>query len=135
MAHRFLSPKWLEEGMRKVDADPKFKKVLGDSSASVLTIIRDPPAGVPRFVWHHFEGGKLAQVEGGNDDKIAQRPSDFTLAGTYDAFAQLQKGTLTVAGAYLKGLVKVSGDLTKAVSFAPAFMRFNELVRAVPTEY
>lgn len=135
MAHRFLSPAWIEAGRQLVAESDEFRRLLGDRSTRILTIVTDAPDEGTRYLYYLFDAGRLARVASGNDPSHRSEPAEFTITGSYATFADLQRGTLTLQAAYFQRRLRLQGDLEEALRFAPAFLKFQELVRRVETEY
>lgn len=108
---------------------------MGDLDARLLTIVTDAPGGSTLYVYHEFRKGALATMESSTTGKFAERSVDVRISGSYDTFARLQKGTLTLQAAYLQRLIRLGGDVQRALQFAAAFVKYYDLVRAVETEF
>jgi putative sterol carrier protein len=135
MGHRFLTEPWLKEAKRALNASEDFHRALGDQSGAVLTIVTETPKGASAYLYYEFEHGALKRAAVGTDESIAPRNVDFTLTGTWDTFRRLHMGTLSVAGAYFQRKVRIGGDRARALRFAPAFLKYNEVVRRVDTAF
>ncbi len=135
MGHRFLSPEWVDCGRRLVAESPEFRKTLGGISTTVLTVVTETPTGNPHYLWHEVQDGELVRLESGDNGSFANRQAALTIRGTYATFSRLQRGQLTPRAAYLQRLIKLDGDVPEAMRFAPAFIKYHELVRKVETDF
>lgn len=116
-------------------ASPVFRALVKGASGTILTVVTDLPQGDSVEMLHEIRNGELTRVDVGSRGAFAERKPDVTITGSYEAFRQLQQGTLTPQAAYFTRLVRLSGDLTTAARFLPAFVKFQELVRTVETTY
>lgn len=135
MAHRFLSPEWIEAGRRLLVASPEFRKALNGRSTQVLTIVTDGPREKARYLWLEFKNGQLAAAESSTDGDVAKRNAELTITGSYRTFAALQTGALSLQAAYFQRHLKLGGNIQEAMTFAPAFAKYQEIVRKVETEF
>lgn len=135
MAPRFLSHEWVEAAKARLLASKEFRAATKGQSIAIVAHVTDPPGGKPLHVYYEFENGKLVKAEVGRVGAVAHRHAEFTITGTYDAFAELQRGELSLASAYFKRKIKISGDIAFAIKFAPAFLKYNQIVHGVETTY
>lgn len=135
MGLRFLSQPWLDEGKRVLAASDDFAQSLGETSVRILTHVTQTPSENDQYVFQEFDRGKIKQMRASAKGATAQREVDFRLTGKYDTFCRLQQGTLSVQGAYFQRLVRLEGDLQKALRFAPTFMLYNRLMQRIDTEF
>ena len=132
---RFLSPEWVQEARRLLAGSKAFKSAVQGQTASLLAVVTDNPRGHTSYVYYEFLDGTVAKAEAWEGGGFHGRHAQFTITASYDVFARLQRGDLSLQAAYFQRLVRISGDMKRAMRFAPAFVRYSEIVRGIPTEF
>lgn len=135
MTARFLTTEWVKEARRLLSGSKAFKTAVAGQSATLLAVVTDNPRGETSYVYYEFADGALAKAEAWEGGGFHGRHAQFTLTGSYDTFARLQRGEMSLQAAYFQRKVKITGDIQRAMRFAPAFMRYHEIVRGVPTVF
>lgn len=134
MPPRFLSPAWLEEAHKVAQASEEFRKHLHHLDASVVTDVADAPGGAITL-YYEFADGEFKRLEALKAGAKPPVEPTLTIHTTYETLADINRGKLSVAGAYFKRRFKLEGDKSKAMRFAAAILKYTEVVRHVETEY
>jgi len=87
------------------------------------------------YVRYAFANGAIQDLKLGTDPGIAANEADFKVTGTYDTFAALTQGKISIAQAFLARKIKLEGSVTRAMKFVKPLDTMNRILRQVPTVY
>ena len=141
MAPRFYSKEWCEEVRKLTQTDEEYLKKTKGFTAKYLFIVTDDPDGNDIKVLWDFKEGKLQNVEWAakpapSDMRIGKEHWDESISlakneGSYDAFAKVRRGEMTVLGTMGAKLMKVEGDLIKGMSYMAYNVAFADLQNTI----
>ena len=123
---KFLSDEYFSLVQTALNQDAKWSESIKNFKSSMAINVTD------------IGQSYLLSVENGSSNLQKVAPgaaAEFTLDGTYDAWAKVAKGELDIQSAVLRGQLKFKGSLVKALSYKDRFMRIAEILRDVPKEY
>jgi putative sterol carrier protein len=129
--YRYLSPEWVTEAERRLQADLSPEKMKHITS-SMLTVYTDCPDGQDRALYYGVVDGvvqELSLVEG------EWPPAEFTITANYETFARISRAELKARAALMSGKMTLKGNLVKALRLAPVVDRLNEVLATIPAEY
>ena len=129
--YRYLSPEWVTEAERRLQADLSPEKMKHITS-SMLTVYTDCPDGRDRALYYSITDGVVDEVsllEG------EWPQAEFTITADYETFAQISRAELKARRALMSGKMTLKGNLVKALRLAPVVDRLNEVLSTIPTEF
>lgn len=135
VAVEYLSPEWLAEGRARIEKSREFHDVAKSLELSMINIITDVPRQGTVYVHYAVTAGRIKDLDLGPDPKIGDRDADFKVTGTYETFAELTQGKITIAQAFLSRKIKLDGSVTRAMRFVKPLDTLNRILRQVPTVY
>ncbi|MEW6474261.1 MAG: SCP2 sterol-binding domain-containing protein [Actinomycetota bacterium] len=106
---QYLSQEWLDQFV-KMSADQPIRPGV---TVKVQYKITDGPAGDIDYYWI-VDGGRIVDAKRGTIGD-----SDFAMTSSYDDQAKMQRGELDPTAAFMKGKLKVCGDVAKLLSLLP----------------
>ena len=132
----YLGPGWGRKALEALRTDPRVKEAVQGLEASVLTRIRDAPEGRYHWLYASFDGTGLADGRMGMDDGEADSLPDptFTIEGSYDTFAAIQRGELTEKRAFFGGKLSVKGNRISALRNMGALEALTRALAEIPCE-
>jgi len=131
----YLSPEWQKLCQDAINRDEEFAGLAGNLSIELNNIIEDCPDGTTRFLYWHFEDGKLIETVIGLRDELGDREPFFTTIASYETFMKINTAKTSVDAAVMDGLLRFDGDLVQMMQYADALNRFTEVRRIIPTKY
>jgi putative sterol carrier protein len=131
----YLSPEWLAEGRSRIEKSKEFRDAAQSLELSMINVITDAPKRGTIYVRYAIADGAIQDVKLGTDPKIAANEADFKVTGSYETFAALTQGTMSIAQAFLARKIKVEGSIPRAMKFVKPLDTMNRLLRQVPTVY
>ena len=129
--YNYLSPEWIAEAGRRLQADLTAEKMKHITS-SMLTVYTDCPDGQDRALYYRVVDGvveELSLVEGSWPE------AEFTITADYETFARISRAELKARAALMSGKMTLKGNLVKALRLAPVVDRLNEVLATIPAEY
>jgi putative sterol carrier protein len=129
--YRYLSPEWVAEAERRLQADLTPEKMKHITS-SMLTVYIDCPDGQDRALYYGVGDGvveELSLVEGDWPE------AEFTITADYETFARISRAELKARAALMSGKMTLKGNLVKALRLAPVVDRLNEVLATIPADY
>ena len=126
---KFLSQEWLD--LQRSEAQ-SFPERPGATARMQYKITGAPDGDV---TFHTvIENGKIVENALGYD-----AAAEFTMAASYDDFAQTSKGELDANAAFMQGRIKVTGNMGKLMSLMPLMRspEYNDIADklSAQTEY
>ncbi|HEX9817252.1 MAG TPA: SCP2 sterol-binding domain-containing protein [Candidatus Thermoplasmatota archaeon] len=135
MPAQYLSPEWLAEGRARIEKSAEFKDAAKTLELSMINVITDVPKKGTVYVRYAFSLGSIQDLQLGTDPAIAANEADFKVTGSYETFAALTQGKLSIAQAFLARKIKLEGSVTRAIMFVKPLDTMNRILRQVPTVY
>jgi len=137
MAPRFYSREWIEQLQQLTQTNEEYLKRTRGFTAKYLFVVIDDPDGNDIKVLFDFQDGKMANFE----YETAPAPSNFRIGqehwdesislaknqGSYEAFAKVRRGEMTILGTMGAKLMTVQGDLIKGMSYMAYNVAFGDL--------
>lgn len=135
MAFQYLSPEWLAECRRLVDASPEFRAAAQGLNATLLNVITNAPGGQTIYLYYCFRDGKIEELTVGTDSAMGERPAEFRATGTYETYMLVNQGKLGSTAAIFTRKIRLEGNLVKALRNIRPLDVYNGIVRTIPTVY
>jgi putative sterol carrier protein len=133
---QYLSEKWAEEALRRVETDERIKSAAKDIDVSMLTIFTEAPKGAFGYLYVHFKDGGLLEYRTGHEaeDVLGDRDPTFVVSGTYGNFVAVQQGEISEKRALLAGKLHLTGSMFKAMRHMRALETITGVMREIPCE-
>jgi putative sterol carrier protein len=127
----YLSPEWVEEGRKRVEAELTAEK-LNKVTSSMTNIYKNCPDGKEHYFYVAFENGKLTGYETGEGEPPK---AEFKIIADYDTFARISRAELGAVKALTSRKLTVRGNMAKALRLAPLVDKLNKVLATIPTDY
>jgi putative sterol carrier protein len=120
---RYLSDEWIAAVGRQLADFPAINSLALKHSVAVTQLVTASPFG---DVTYHFtcRDGRLSFGKG-------PVPSDVTFTQDYDTAVGVATGKVNAADAFIKGLVRFSGDHQKVIDAQPLFAALDGVFASV----
>ena len=128
---KYLSPEWTAEAYRRLRQELTAEKMKFVTS-SMVTFYSNCPDGKARALYYKFVAGEIAEVSV-QEGEIPE--AEFRISGDYQTFARISRAELGSRSALMTGLLKLQGNMVKALSLASVVDRMNKVLATIPTEY
>lgn len=135
MPARYLSPEWLADARARIENSKEFKDAAKALELSMINVVTDVPERGTVFIRYAFSFGSIQDLQLGTDPAIAANEADFKVTGSYDTFAALTQGKVSIAQAFLSRKIHLEGSITRAMKFVKPLDTMNRILRQVPTVY
>jgi len=142
---RFYSKEWADKVRELTQIDEEYLKKTAGYTAKFMFVVTDDPDGNDIKILWDFNQGKLQNVEytakpAPSDMRIGVEHWDDSISmaknqGSYDAFAKVRRGEMTVLGTMGAKLMKVEGDLIKGMSMMAYNVAFADLQNQIPVTF
>lgn len=127
----YLTPAWRQEAESRLKAELSPER-MNFINSSMSNIYLDCPDGGTRFLYFHFEEGRLVELLLGEGDPP---DAEFKITGSYDTFARISRAELGSQKALMTGKLKLKGNMVKALKLAAIADRLNKVLAAIPAQY
>jgi len=137
MAPRFYSKEWIEQLQQLTQTNEEYLNKTKGFTSKYIFVITDDPDSNDIKVKYEFEDGKMINFEydtapSPSNFRIGQEHWDDSMSmaknqGSYEAFAKVRRGEMTVLGTMGAKLMKVEGDLIKGMSMMAYNVAFGDL--------
>lgn len=128
MAIQFMSKEW-ETAMQK-GLEEEFN-TRGMVTTVFVQIITDCPDGIDKWTLFELKKGKYVRYEIGTGE-----PPEYELAaaGTYEVHKGCVMGTIDGSQCITTGMMKLQGDMVKAMSLLGTYSRLEEVEQSIHAE-
>ena len=129
--YEYLSPEWIAEAGRRLQADLTPEKMKHITS-SMLTVYTDCPDGRDRALYYQVVDGVVEEL---SLAEASWPEAEFTITADYETFARISRAELKARAALMSGKMTLKGNLVKALRLAPVVDRLNDVLATIPAEY
>ncbi|MBA2311455.1 MAG: SCP2 sterol-binding domain-containing protein [Actinobacteria bacterium] len=128
MAVKFLTEQWAQEVNRVLNSSADFKSAAGTKELRLEQVVTDAPQGPMTFYFKLGEGrGEVGLGELAN--------ADATITQGYDIAAAISRGETSPQQAFMKGEIKVTGNMMKLLQLQAVLGALSSAVKTVDVEY
>ena len=123
---------YLEEAKQRSNVDAKYLELAkGNAESYTLVLESDPAQGVTETTIIGFDNldGKM------NDLWEGQRPTLFTLSGSYGVWVDILRGKMGATKAITMRKLKTQGPFLQLLAGSKRIIRWVEILRTIPTEF
>jgi len=126
---KYLTQEWLDEA-RAMAAD---QPIRDGATARIQYMIAGGPDGEVKYSWVLQDGELLESHLGAIADP------DLTITAPYDDWLKIARGELDTSAAFMRGTIKVAGDMGKFLALLPItqsreYLELQARIRSI-TEY
>ncbi len=123
---------YLEEAKQRSNVDAKYLELAKSNNESYTLVLEpDPAQGVTHTTIIGFDNleGKMNNLWEG------QRPTLFTLSGSYGVWVDILRGRMGATKAITMRKLKTQGPFLQLLSGSKRIIRWVEILRTIPTEF
>ena len=123
---------YLEAAKERSNVDPKYLELAKSNNESYTLVLEpDPARGVTETTIIGFDNldGKM------NDLWEGQRPTLFTLSGSYGVWVDILRGKMGATKAITMRKLKTQGPFLQLLAGSKRIIRWVEILRTIPTEF
>ncbi len=123
---------YLEAAKQRSNVDAKYLELAkGNTESYTLVLEPDQAQGVTHTTIVGFDNldGKM------NDLWEGQRPTLFTLSGSYGVWVDILRGKMGATKAITMRKLKTQGPFLQLLSGSKRIIRWVEILRTIPTEF
>lgn len=128
---KYLSEEWRAEVERRLKEQLTPEK-MNNLTSSMNNLYLDCPDGKSRYFFVGFAEGNVESVLVGEGDGPK---AEFVISGDYEVFAKISRAELGAQRALMGGLLKLKGNMVKALKLASLVDRLNKIIATIETEY
>jgi len=111
---RYLSLEWIEALRDKVAANTELAKIAQDHSINVTQVVTEGPEGT--VTYHLSVGNGTASFGAG-----AAASEDVRMEQSWDTAVAVATGQTNAQDVFIKGEVRITGDVQKLIASEPVF--------------
>ena len=129
---RLATLAYLEEAKQRSNVDVKYLELAkGNNESYTLVLEPDPAQGVTetKIIGFDNQEGKMNNLWEG------QRPTLFTLSGSYSVWVDILRGKMGATKAITMRKLKTQGPFLQLLSGSKRIIRWVEILRTIPTEF
>lgn len=128
---KYLSEAWRAEVEKRLREQLTPEK-MNNLTSSMNNLYLDCPDGKSRYFFVGFTNGAVESVLVGEGDGPK---AEFVISGDYETFAKISRAELGAQRALMGGLLKLKGNMVKALKLASLVDRLNKIIATIETEY
>ncbi|PKM72164.1 MAG: sterol-binding protein [Firmicutes bacterium HGW-Firmicutes-16] len=128
---KYLSEEWRAEVEKRLreQLDPeKMNKITSSMNSRYLNC----PDGGKKHFFVGFSNGNVDKVLAGDGDGPT---AEFCISGDYETFAKISRAELGSQKALMGGMLKLKGNMVKALKLASLSDRINKIIATIETEF
>jgi len=128
---KYLSEDWRKEVEARLSAQLTPEK-MNNLTSSMNNLYFNCPDGKSRYFFVGFVDGRVDSVQVGEGEGPK---AEFVISGEYETFAKISRAELGAQKALMGGLLKLKGNMVKALKLASLVDRLNKIIATIETEY
>ena len=128
---KYLSQEWQEEVDKQLRAHLDPEK-MNNITSSMNNRYLNCPDGGNKYFFVSFTGGKVDEILVGEGEGPK---AEFYISGDYETFAKISRAELSSQKALMGGMLKLKGNMVKALKLASLCDRLNKIVATIETEF
>jgi len=142
---RFYSKAWADKTVELTNTDEEYLKKTKGFTTSFIFVVTDDPDGNDIKIHWFFDKGKLVNMTyeakpAPSDMRIGVEHWDESISlaknqGSYESFAKVRRGEMTVMATMSAKLMQVQGDLIKGMSMMAYNVAFADLQNKIPVTF
>ena len=128
---KYLSEDWRKEVEARLSAQLTPDK-MNNLTSSMNNLYLNCPDGKSHYFFVGFQGGNVESVLVGEGDGPK---AEFVISGEYEVFAKISRAELGAQKALMGGLLKLKGNMVKALKLASLSDRLNKIIATIETGF
>jgi putative sterol carrier protein len=128
---KYLSEEWRAEVEKRLREQLNPEK-MNNLTSSMNNLYLNCPDGKSHYFFVGFTDGNVESVQVGEGDGPK---AEFVITGDYDVFARISRAELGSQKALMGGLLKLKGNMVKALKLASLSDRLNKIIATIETEF
>ena len=128
---KYLSQEWRAEVEKRLKEQLTPEK-MNNLTSSMNNLYLNCPDGKNHYFFVSFADGNVESVQVGEGDGPK---AEFVISGEYDVFAKISRAELGAQKALMGGLLKLKGNMVKALKLASLSDRLNKIIATIETEF
>ncbi|NCC67039.1 MAG: SCP2 sterol-binding domain-containing protein [Clostridia bacterium] len=128
---KYLSEEWraeVEKRLREHLSPEKMNNITSSMNNRYLNC----PGGGSKYFFVSFAGGNIDKVLVGDGEGPK---AEFYISGDYEVFAKISRAELGSQKALMGGMLKLKGNMVKALKLASLSDRLNKIIATIDTEF
>jgi putative sterol carrier protein len=127
----YLSEEWREIAERKLRTELSPEK-MNNITSSMSNVYLNCPDGTKKYLFFSFEQGELKELSIGTGEPPR---ATFKILGDYEVFAKISRAELGSQKALMTRMLKLKGNMVKALRLSAVADRLNKVLSTIPTAY
>ena len=128
---KYLSEDWRKEVEARLSAQLTPDK-MNNLTSSMNNLYLNCPDGKSHYFFVGFVDGKVDSVQVGEGEGPR---AEFVISGEYETFAKISRAELGAQKALMGGMLKLKGNMVKALKLASLSDRINKIIATVDAGY
>lgn len=128
---KYLSEEWRAEVEKRLREQLTPEK-MNNLTSSMNNLYANCPDGKSHYFFVGFAEGKVDSVQVGEGDGPK---AEFVISGDYEVFAKISRAELGSQRALMGGLLKLKGNMVKALKLASLSDRLNKIIATIETGF
>ncbi|MEN6562845.1 MAG: SCP2 sterol-binding domain-containing protein [Christensenella sp.] len=128
---KYLSQEWRAEVEKRLKEQLTPEK-MNNLTSSMNNLYLNCPDGKIHYFFFGFSEGSFESVQVGEGEGPK---AEFVISGDYDVFAKISRAELGAQKALMGGLLKLKGNMVKALKLASLSDRLNKIIATIETEF
>ena len=128
---KYLSEEWRAEVEKRLKEQLTPEK-MNNLTSSMNNLYLNCPDGQSHYFFVGFADGAVDSVQVGVGDGPK---AEFVISGEYEVFAKISRAELGAQKALMGGLLKLKGNMVKALKLAALSDRLNKIIATIETEF
>jgi putative sterol carrier protein len=128
---QYLSEEWRAEVEKRLKEQLTPEK-MNNLTSSMNNLYFNCPDGKSHYFFVGFAEGKVDSVLVGEGEGPK---AEFVISGDYETFAKISRAELGSQKALMGGLLKLKGNMVKALKLASLSDRLNKIIATIDTTF
>ena len=128
---KYLSEEWRAEVEKRLREQLSPEK-MNNITSSMNNRYANCPGGGSMYFFVSFLDGKIDKVLVGEGEGPK---AEFYISGDYEVFAKISRAELGSQKALMGGMLKLKGNMVKALKLASLSDRLNKIIATIDTEF
>ena len=128
---KYLSQEWRAEVEKRLKEQLTPEK-MNNLTSSMNNLYLNCPDGKSHYFFVGFSEGSIESVLVGEGEGPK---AEFVISGDYDVFAKISRAELGAQKALMNGMLKLKGNMVKALKLASLSDRLNKIIATIETEF
>ena len=128
---KYLSQEWRAEVEKRLKEQLTPEK-MNNLTSSMNNLYLNCPDGKSHYFFVGFSEGTVESVQVGEGEGPK---AEFVISGEYEVFAKISRAELGAQKALMNGMLKLKGNMVKALKLASLSDRLNKIIATIETEF